>query len=86
MTVKMPEPGISLYVQCANGMQIPVISYSKEQMQAYAQAVRDDALEKAATIAEKASRIGVIRSLEATHKAQAAIEIASAIRSLKEQS
>ena len=54
--------------------------------EAYAQAVRDEALETAAKIAEKASRIGVIRSLEATHKAQAAIEIAAAIRALKEQS
>jgi hypothetical protein len=45
--VKMPEPEISLYVQCANGMQIPVRSFSEVQMQAYAQAVRDEALEEA---------------------------------------
>lgn len=52
--VKMPEPEVSLYVQCANGMQMPVRSYSKEQMQAYAQAVRDEALARQATVAHKA--------------------------------
>ena len=89
--VKMPEP---VAYMSANGYLMNFTSHPEnhtglittEQAEAYAQAVRDEALEEAAKIAEKASRIGVIRSLEATHKAQAAIEIAAAIHALKEQS
>ena len=73
MSIKMPEPEVSLYIQCANGMQIPVRSFSEVQMQAYAQAVRDEALEEAAKIAEQ-------RHL--TWKQ----DVAAAIRALKEQS
>ena len=45
--------------------------------------VRDAALEGAAQVADKKARIGVMRSLEATYKADAAREIAEGIRALK---
>jgi len=74
MTVKMPEPEVALYVQCANGMQMPVMSYSKAQVEAYAQAVRDEVLEEAAKMVDNCHP-------KASHKG-----IAAAIRTLKEQS
>lgn len=45
--------------------------------------VRDAALEDAALVADKKAHIGVMRSLEATYKADAAREIAEGIRALK---
>ncbi|KXA72516.1 hypothetical protein [Bordetella hinzii] len=45
--------------------------------------VRDAALEDAALVADKKARIGIMRSLEATYKADAAREIAEDIRALK---
>ena len=71
MTVKMPEPEVSLYVQCANGMQIPVRSFSEVQMQAYAQARVDEVLD---LMADKASQKYLMP------------EFAKAIRTLKEGS
>lgn len=67
--IKMPEPVNAIYY---SGSMVDV--YTEQQMQAYAQAVRDEALEEAAKMVDNCHP-------KASHKG-----IASAIRTMKEQS
>lgn len=84
--VKMPEPITADEIRFgmrridADQQYIEV-----EQAEAYAQAVRDEALESAAKLADKESIKRVPRSLVSIHKEQLAGTIAAAIRALKKE-
>lgn len=52
--VKMPHPEIESYINCANGQKLQIFTFSSEQMEQYASAVRDEALARQATVAYRA--------------------------------
>lgn len=80
LTAEFLENEVIEPVRKQSGAWKPLITTT--QAEAYADARVREALEEAAAIADQKSRIGVLRSLEATHKSDAAREIAGAIRAL----